>query len=53
MFRIKCCRKCKHCGLDLKALEIVHLLIDKCYLHKHTISHPWVNRCKDWEEDND
>jgi hypothetical protein len=49
MFPFKYCRNCKHCGLDMKALNI-GVLIDKCHLHNILLLHPYLGKCKDWRK---
>lgn len=45
----KRCSNCTHCSVDLRAVQF-GVFIDKCFLHKHHILHPfWKGwRCKDW-----
>ena len=47
---IKCCRTCKECSLDTKALIIYGVLIDRCVKDEHYILHPWLSGwwCKFW-----
>lgn len=52
VFPFKCCRNCKHCGLDIKALLRCGVLIDKCYLHNRSILHPFLKKCKSWRKDD-
>ena len=51
--RIKFCRNCKHCRLDLKALNC-GVLVDKCGVTGETILHPWLGgyRCKSWRAED-
>lgn len=51
--KIKCCRTCKECVLDIKALRACRVLVDRCKKHDKSILHPWLRGffCKDWEEE--
>lgn len=50
----KCCRTCKECRLDLRAIWICGILIDRCALKQKYISHPWLSGwwCKDWRAED-
>lgn len=49
MAKYKACANCKHCGLDMKALD-TGLLIDMCHLKKRHIRDRWFSGfwCKAW-----
>ena len=49
---IKVCRNCKHCQLDLKALNC-GVLVDKCGVTGKTILHPFLGGflCKNWSKE--
>jgi hypothetical protein len=51
--RIKACGNCKHCRLDLKALNF-GVLIDKCGVTGRHILHRWLGgyRCKAWRAED-
>ncbi len=54
MFRVKVCGNCRHCRLDVKALNC-GVLIDKCAVFKKHILHPFLGgfRCKFWRTEDE
>lgn len=52
--KFKCCGTCKHCRLDLKALNACRVLIDKCDLSDKHISNRWLRGflCRNWTEES-
>ena len=52
---LKRCSNCKHCAMDLRALFLASVVIEKCTLHGHHILNPvwkgWL--CKDWRAEDD
>jgi hypothetical protein len=48
--KIKCCRTCKECSLDIQAIMRCSVVIDKCALKDELVLHPWFSgwRCKFW-----
>ena len=49
----KRCSNCKHCVIDIKALNI-GIYVDKCHKKKHIIINPfWKGwRCKEWVKED-
>ena len=49
----KCCRTCKNCIIDIKAINRCGVLIDMCELDKEHILHPWFSGwfCEFWRKE--
>ena len=52
--KFKCCRTCKECHLDIRALQLCSVLIDQCAVSKKHITHPWISGwfCKKWRAED-
>lgn len=53
---MKHCSKCRHCVVDMKALDL-GIWVKKCRVNGHVILHPWFSgfRClsfRKWRSDS-